>query len=53
MYRRTVRYMKPKKIIIRRRKNKYSLGRKTNMIIITRRPFMNMSLSVESELDFM
>lgn len=43
MYRRIVRYMKPKKIIIRRRKNKYSVGRKMNTIIITRRAFADMS----------
>lgn len=44
MYRRIVRYMKPKKIVIRRRKNKYSLGRKMNTIIMTRRSFINMSM---------
>jgi hypothetical protein len=43
MYRRIVRYMKPKRIIIRRRKYKYSLGRKMNRIIMTRCPFINMS----------
>lgn len=43
MYRRIVRYMKPKKIVIRRRKNKYSLGRKMNTIM-TRRSFINMSM---------